>query len=104
MYVSDIKILDYCVSDPTDFCNFFFSEPMHKEVISTGFQDFLAFFFDLVRFYVEANKEPPFGHVLTTSFSRDISRLLWFNISLPKMRKEAYLCLQQVMVENKEMC
>lgn len=76
---------------------------MHKEVLSIGFQEFLAFF-DFLRFYVESNKDPPFCHVLATSFARDISELLWFNIFFPKMRKEAYLCPQQVTGEEREMC
>lgn len=104
-YVSDIKVLDYeSVSMIQQIFFNFLLEPMHEKIIYTGFQEFLAFFFDFVWFYVETNKEPPFCHALTISFSRDISELLWFNIFFPKMRKEAYLCPQQVMTENREMC
>ena len=44
----------------TNFCNFL-SEPMHEKFIFTGFQDFLAFFFDFIGFYVDTNKEPNFS-------------------------------------------
>lgn len=42
--ISDSKCVKKVNNGLTDFCNFI-SEPMYKEVICTGFQACLAFFF-----------------------------------------------------------
>lgn len=55
---------------------------MHKEFIFAGFKEFLAFF-DFIGFYVDTSKESHFS-----SFSKDTSEVLWFNIFFSKVKKE----------------
>lgn len=83
-YVSDIKVLDYkSVSVIQQIFAIFFQNWCTRKLFLQDFKNFLAFN-DFLRFYVETNKDPYFCHALTTSFTRDISELLWLNMFFSK--------------------